>query len=79
MTRCFMNDGVESLVFVGGVVYFPDAAVWFNETVVSFYWVTIPGFVLRFDVVGVWVVDFVFKRVSMGVLQKKERKKFDKL
>lgn len=69
----FVNNCVESVVFIGCVFYSPDGTVWFDEHVLSFYYVSISGFVLWFDITSMVVLDTIFELVFRGGLQIKHK------
>lgn len=64
-----MNDSVEAIVVVSGVVNSPDGTVRFNKAVLSLDNIAIPGFVLGFDVSGVVVIHSVFEGIMRGCLK----------
>lgn len=64
-----VNDSVESVVSVGGVVYGALGTVGFDEGVAATYNVTVPSFVLALDVTCVKVMYRVVEVVTgMGVV-----------
>lgn len=65
-----VNNSVETIVFVGSVVNGTDCAVWFNEGVRSFDYITIAGFMLRFLVTGMGIFYSIFEFVMSWSLRK---------
>ena len=59
-----VNDSIESVVMVGGVVDSALGTVGFDEGVAAFDNVTVPGFVLALDVACVGVVNRVVEVVT---------------
>lgn len=57
------NNSVESVVVVSGVVDGSDGAIRFDEAVLSLYNVSFSGFVLRFDISGVSVMNSILERI----------------
>jgi hypothetical protein len=58
-----VDDGVESVVVIGGVVNGSDWTVRFDEGVLSLDDISVALFVLWLDVSGVWVLDAVVESV----------------
>lgn len=64
-----VDDGIETVMCIGGVFYGTFAAVGFYEGVAAMDSVSLAGFLLGFDITGVWVVDGVLEVVvSWGIL-----------
>jgi hypothetical protein len=59
-----VNDSVESVVSVGGVVYSALGTVGFDEGVAATYNVTVPSFVLALDITCVKVMYRVVEVVT---------------
>lgn len=59
----FVNDCVETVVVISGVVNGTDRTVWFDKGVLTFDYITITFFGLRLDVTGMWVLDAIVERV----------------
>lgn len=58
--RSSVDDSVEAVVLVGGVVNSSDRAVWFDQAVRTLDDISVAGLMLRLHVSGVVVVDSVF-------------------
>lgn len=58
-----VNDCVESVVVIGGVVNSSDRAVRFDEGVLSLDDISVAFFGLGLDVSGMWVLNSVVERV----------------
>lgn len=58
-----VNDCVESVVVIGGVVNGSDRAIGFDERVLSLDDISVAFLSLRFDVSGMWVLNSVVERV----------------
>lgn len=54
---------VESVVVVGGVVYFPNGSVSFFKFIVALYLISVPGLFLALKVMCVRVMDAVLKLI----------------
>jgi hypothetical protein len=57
------DDSVESVVMVSCVMDSPGRAVRFKQAVIAYNFVTNPLLCLLFDVVGMAIIDSVFKFV----------------
>lgn len=66
-----LDDGVETIVFVGFVGYNSLGAVWFDEGVFSLDFVAITGFPLVLNVVVFQVMDSIVEVVDWMSLIKK--------
>lgn len=55
----FVDDGIETIVVIGGVVDSSDRTIRLDQGVLAFHDITVAFFGLRFDVTGVWVLDAV--------------------
>lgn len=57
---CTLWDNcVETMMIIGCVVNGTDWTVWFNEGVLSFYNITISGFMLWFNITGMWIMNSI--------------------
>jgi len=65
-----VDNRVEAVVLVGGVVDSSDGAVRFNKTILSLDYISVASLVLGLDVSGVVVVYSVFESVLRGSLKK---------
>jgi hypothetical protein len=64
-----VNDSIESIVSISGVLYNTPGTIGFDEGVATLDCVTVTGFVLALDVTGVGVMDGVLEGVGgMGIV-----------
>jgi hypothetical protein len=59
----FVDDRVETVMIVGGVVNCAHRTVRLDQRVLTLDYVTVPSFGLGFDVAGVGVFDAIVERV----------------
>jgi hypothetical protein len=70
--RRFVDDRIEAVVLVGGIVNGAHRTVRFDQRVLTLDNIAVAGFVLGFHVAGVMVADAVFEGVlGWGLDQKK--------
>lgn len=68
----FVYDSVESVVFIGGIVNGSDGTIGFDDGILSFYNISITGFVLAFNVSSMVIVDTILVSVfRVGLKLKK--------
>lgn len=67
------DNGIESAVFVSRVGYYPLGAIGFYKGVLSLDLVSVPGFPLTLDVVGMEIVNGVVVMVVWGRLKRKHK------
>lgn len=63
---CLVDDCIESVVVIGGVINGTHGTVGFDEGVLSLNNISVALFGLGLDVTGVWVLDSIVERV-LGV------------
>lgn len=63
------DDGIESAVFICRVGHYPLRTVGFHKSVLSLDFVSVSGFPLTLDVVGVEIMDGVVIMVVWGRLK----------
>ena len=66
MGSCFVDDGIESVVVIGGVINSSDGTVGFDEGVLSLDNISVTLLGLGLDVSGMGVLDSVVEGV-LGV------------
>lgn len=60
---CFVNDSIESTMFICRIIYSSDRTIWLHQAVLPSYFVSITFLVLTFHVTGVNVLDAVLEAV----------------
>lgn len=61
--RRLVDDSVEAVVLVGGVVDGTNGAIRFHERVLTLHGIAVACLVLRLDIAGVEVIHAVFESV----------------
>lgn len=61
--RSFVDDGVEAIVLIGGVVNGANGTIGFHQRVLSLYGVTITSLVLGLDIAGVEIINAILESV----------------
>ncbi|KAJ4444248.1 hypothetical protein ANN_06039 [Periplaneta americana] len=76
VSSSFLDDGDETVVFVGVVLHGAGSSISFLQTVRTLHCVSIPGLPLFLDVTGMWVMNCVLELVLGMILNYEEHPQY---
>lgn len=73
--RCLVNDSIEAIVLVSGVVHSANGTIGLHQRVLALHGVTVACLMLRLDVASVEVVDAILEGILRRGLKHRHRQR----